>query len=141
MIRKRTFLALLGIGGALASVGVAFRVGDGTTASAVARLIREELHFLDLDEQGVRDFAEAFAEGATSRYRLTLRGFAWLGVDSQRSGRVADVVRTYLLSTDFFNNQMDEGRTVRYVAFYNPYKTPCVNPFSVFANPQEPPLT
>lgn len=137
MIRKRTFLAVLGIGGVFASLAVV-RVGDGSTEAAVARLIRQELDFLDLDEPGLREFALAFTQDASPRYRLTLKGFAWLGIDSNRSGRVADVVRTYLLSTDFFTHRMDEGRTVRYVGFYNPYKMPCLNPFSSFVHPQPP---
>jgi hypothetical protein len=35
----------------------------------------------------------------------------------------------FLLSTDFFQNGAAEGRTLRFVALYDPYVTPCYNPF------------
>ena len=37
----------------------------------------------------------------------------------------------FLMSTDFFVQNMNVNRTVKYVAFYNPYRQPCSNPFSV----------
>jgi hypothetical protein len=40
------------------------------------------------------------------------------------------IVGTYLLSTDFFLNKMDVAKPVNYLAYYNPYKRPCYNPFS-----------
>jgi hypothetical protein len=36
----------------------------------------------------------------------------------------------FLLSSDFFANGADDGRSVRYVALYDPYLTPCANPFA-----------
>lgn len=40
------------------------------------------------------------------------------------------IVGTYLLSTDFFINKMDVNKPVNYIAYYNPYKRACYNPFS-----------
>jgi hypothetical protein len=40
------------------------------------------------------------------------------------------VVTAFLLSSDFFQNGADETRTVRYLAYYDPYKYACGNPFA-----------
>jgi hypothetical protein len=127
---------LLGVGGALASVA-AFNFASTSAERAVVKLIRDELHFLKLDEQGLQQFAALQAQGMSSKYRMATKGFALLGVDSSSSGRVAALVQTYLLSTDFFTHQMDESRTVRFVSLYNPYNTPCAHPFSSNFYPQQ----
>lgn len=41
-----------------------------------------------------------------------------------------EIVGRFLLSTDFFIHNMESGREINYVRFYNPYKMPCSNPFS-----------
>ena len=43
-------------------------------------------------------------------------------------GSAAHGRRTFLLSTDFFQNGMREDRPLQYVTFYFPYKSPCYNP-------------
>ena len=40
------------------------------------------------------------------------------------------IVETFLLSTDFFIHKMDVNRQVNYRALYDPYLSPCCNPFS-----------
>ena len=35
----------------------------------------------------------------------------------------------FLLSTDFFKNNMNVQSNINYLGFYNPYKTVCSNPF------------
>ena len=40
----------------------------------------------------------------------------------------------YLSSTDFFINDADESRPVRFVALYDPYVSPCYNPFRRLQN-------
>ena len=41
----------------------------------------------------------------------------------------AKITSHFLLSTDFFVNNMDESKQITYLNFYNPYKRPCSNPF------------
>ena len=36
----------------------------------------------------------------------------------------------FLASTDFFQTGADESRPLRYVAYFDPYRSPCYNPFS-----------
>lgn len=93
-------------------------------------MIYKELSFLKLDPEGVTKFVSDFSKNKEISYRLTVKGYALLGISSSRSGKVNQLVSSYLLSTDFFANGMDERNTVRYVGLYNPYTRPCTHPFS-----------
>ncbi|GEM_PF-686776 len=79
--------------------------------------IRSYFHFLKLDAEGVRRFVReheaSLAEGLTEP-------------DD-------DVFPIFLLSTDFFRNGADENRPVRFVMYYNPYRSPCYNPLAVLS--------
>jgi hypothetical protein len=48
----------------------------------------------------------------------------------------SQIVGLFLLSTDFFQNKMDPKRPIHYVKIYNPYFTPCSNPFSNLYYPE-----
>ncbi|MFT3746775.1 MAG: hypothetical protein QM768_00590 [Agriterribacter sp.] len=47
------------------------------------------------------------------------------------------IVLTFLMSTDFFTNKMDESRAIKFTSIYDPYKIPCSNPFSNIFYPEE----
>lgn len=118
---------IAGAGGAAAILS--FRLGTSFEAVA-SKLIRQELSFLNLDPDGVTKFVRDFSRTKDTSYRLVVKGYALLGIGSSRSGKVNQLVSSYLLSTDFFTNGMDERSTVRYVGLYNPYTRPCAHPFS-----------
>ena len=42
----------------------------------------------------------------------------------------SQIVGLFLLSTDYFRNKMAPDKPVHYIAIYNPYSSPCSNPFS-----------
>ena len=118
--------------------------GAGTIITAVAsakflttsfedsaeHLIRKELNFLKLDNEGIRAFASDYAAARNRYYKLILKSYSMLGIDSSQSGKVHQLVSTYLLSTDFFMNKMDESQVVKYVGLYDPYLRPCTHPFA-----------
>lgn len=76
--------------------------------------IARHFHYLDLDPAGVETFVEHFEQH-----------HAPIGTFSPQAEWVFE---QYLMSTDFFQNGADESRTVRFVAFYDPYLSPCWNP-------------
>jgi len=78
--------------------------------------LRAHFSYLDLDPEGVRQFIADY-----SRYRQPL---------GRRTRVPPDFYTQYLLSTDFFRNRADESRRVRYVAFSDPYVSPCRNPLA-----------
>ena len=50
-----------------------------------------------------------------------------------RRGETLDAIGSrFLLSTDFFRHGGDESRALRYVAYFDPYRSPCANPLAEF---------
>lgn len=98
--------------------------------NTTAKVIADELHFLKLDPAGIEQFVSDHFKNKDILFRLRLKGYCFLGLVSVESEKVKKIVNLYLLSTDFFANGMDETRTIKYVAYYNPYLRPCMNPFS-----------
>jgi hypothetical protein len=128
-MKRRKFLAIAGIGGLFASL-VSFRFVNTSFEEAAEKLIVKELDFLNLDRSGVRKFVNEYAKSTNSRYRLTMKGYSFMGLNADQSVKVNQLINAYLLSTDFFTNKMDESRVVKYVELYNPYLRPCANPFT-----------
>lgn len=80
----------------------------------LAERIRRHFHYLDLDPDGVNAFV--------GRYE------AQKGEVSFFTPPEPQVFQHYLLSTDFFQHAADESRTVQFIAFFDPYLSPCWNP-------------
>lgn len=133
-MKRRKFLLIAGIGGAVAAI-TGFKFITTSFEDAAIDLIRDELGFLKLDPDGVVKFVKEFSKNKDSHYRLTMRGYSFIGIDSSRSGKIGQMLTAYLLSTDFFMNNMDESKTVKYVGLYDPYMRPCAHPFSHFQYP------
>src|SRR5687768_12908881 len=133
-MKRRKFLTIAGIGATLAAVAS----GKFLTTSfdrSIEILIREELDFMKLDEEGVKRFAKEYSKTKSRNFRFTIRAYNYLGITASRSGKIHQLITQYLLSTDFFINKMDESRLIKYVGFYNPYTRPCVHPFSHLNHP------
>ena len=132
-MRRRNFLKVAGLGTAavaLPTVGAYSTPLEKTTAD----IIMNQFSFLKLDKKGVQQFvADYYQLEGTSRSpiaRLKMKLYDVFKVSSDRSQLVRGITTLYLVSSDFFQNKMDESRIVRYKGIYNPYKTPCANPFS-----------
>jgi hypothetical protein len=78
--------------------------------SEIEKQLRRELPYLKHDDETIRRFAEQWE-------RLTYPAST-------------NLVPAYLLSTDFFLNGEDESRPPIFVAFYDPYVSPCYNPLA-----------
>ena len=117
---------IAGIGGLLAGLGVL----GFTFGSPVEKVILSELNFLNLDQEGVRRFVADYTKSMTSKNKLLLKGYSFIKMAPGKSQKINNLINAYLLSTDFFNNGMDESRTIRYVGLYDPYQRPCAHPFS-----------
>ena len=133
VIRRRTFLRIAGLGAAavgLSTISLYATSFEQTTVD----LITNQFSFLKLDMAGVRQFAADYHASQdankTLYVRTKMRLYDLFKVDSDRSQLVRTITTLYLVSTDFFQNKMDESKIVRYRSLYNPHKTPCANPFS-----------
>ncbi|WP_375418915.1 hypothetical protein [uncultured Hymenobacter sp.] len=132
-MRRRNFLKIAGLGTAAIAVP-AVAATSGSTVKATAGIILHEFRFLKLDQAGVEKFVEDYYQltggGSTLTTKLKTKAYYLFKIDSERSQLVRTITTLYLLSTDFFQNRMDESRKVKYLGWYNPHKTPCANPFS-----------
>jgi hypothetical protein len=80
--------------------------------------IARHFPYLDLDPAGLSAFVAEW-----ERQQGPLR----------RSRALPPQIYTrFLLSSDFFQNGASEQRTVKYVAFYDPYRSVCSNPLARF---------
>jgi hypothetical protein len=128
-MKRRKFLAIAGIGGVVAALA-SFKFITHPFESVAKGIIKGELDYLTLEEAGLEKFVAEYSKLKDRNYKLTMKGYSLFGVNSARSGKVHQLVSAYLLSTDFFQNKMDETRTIKYVGLYDPYTRPCAHPFS-----------
>jgi hypothetical protein len=129
MITRRRFLQLLGwLAAPIAIGGIGWRdkvawAFDRAAARGLALVqspehrLRAHFSYLNLDPVGVEQFFEDY-----QRYRKL----------SRHVPLSSEVCTRYLMSTDFFRHGADESRLVRYVGFYDPDNTPCLNPLAEF---------
>lgn len=139
-MKRRTFIK---VGIALTGVGIISYLMLPDFKSAVKRILETETKNLKLDENTVNQFMSDadkeqfwFKFSRSKKIMITLHvygGFLrtilpyrnkYLLYKSQITGH-------FLLSTDLFLNRMDTSKQVTYLGFYNPYKQPCYNPFSI----------
>jgi hypothetical protein len=98
---------------------------------AAAGIITREFSYLKLDPKGVARFVDDYLKDPMSGYtHKELKASYALQTVASHSTMVANMTRKYLLSSDYFINKMDEHKTVQYLGYYNPYRSPCANPFS-----------
>ena len=136
-MKRRKFLTIAGLGSALVAV---FSLKFFTTSfeDAAAAVIRNELSFLKLDVAGVSQFVRDYSARRDMNYKLAVKGYSLLKISASNSGKIHQLVSNYLLSTDFFQHNMDESRTLQYVGLYDPYKRACAHPFSHLQQPGNP---
>jgi len=79
--------------------------------------IRRHFSNLTIDEDGLRRFVRDFEQHVE---RVT-----WHSVGANRL-----LFSKFLLSSDYYRNGADPKRPVKYVMFYDPYVSPCWNPFA-----------
>jgi hypothetical protein len=128
MKRRKFIWRITGAGGAIAGLGAVFF--STSLKDAVSNKIQSELSFLKLDPDGLDQFVADYTKNISTAKKASLYGYAALALSSKRSLKIRKLINVYLLSTDYFQNNMDDTRVVKYIALYDPRVRPCVNPFS-----------
>lgn len=130
-MNRRKFLTLTGLSAAAIAIPV---VGFSTKSlhSAVSSIIYREYNYLKLNPEGVDLYVQEYLNNNKGghTYHMKIMAFDLFNVEQENSTIVSHIVQNYLLSTDFFLNKMDETKVVHYIGAYDPYNTPCANPFS-----------
>lgn len=147
-ITRRLFLA-----GGIGAVGVA---GAGGVVIARARSFDEVVALIvrhNLDPIPVpAETMGAFTADLTAKHTLlfrgqtmklaryvpdiylsdTLRSMLPDGVHKSMEFVEREIMTKFLLSTDFFSQPMGPEMTISYIAYADPYETPCLNPLADF---------
>jgi len=130
-MNRRKFLTISGVSVAAIAIPI---VGLSTKSlhEAVSGIIYNEYHYLKLDQEGVDLYVKEYLNNNKDglSYQMKVMAFDLFNVEPENSTIVAHIVQNYLLSTDFFLNKMDETKVVHYIGAYDPYHTPCANPFT-----------
>lgn len=136
-MRRRKFLQIAGLGAAAVAVP-SISVYSASLEEATAGIILNQFGYLKINREGLAQFVTDYykANGSTSlTMQLKTKFYYFFNVDPDRSKLVKDLATSYLLSTDFFQNRMDESKEVKYLGWRDPHKAPCANPFSFLYYP------
>lgn len=100
--------------------------------------IKNVLPWLNFDIETINKFTSDYYKYECSTLKCQIRFFLFLILENtpifhnilqaRRKIRRDDIVSKFLLSTDFFQENMNENRTIKYVLYYDPYINPCYNP-------------
>jgi hypothetical protein len=138
-VERRTFITLAGVGAGMCFIPPAlYFVAPGVKKYA-AMTIERELHYLKLAPGSVTSFVDDYflAIGNDTVSALKWKVTYYLGLDYKKSDRIRDLIKYYLLSSDFFINKTDESKVVNYLGAYSPYKSPVPNPYSFVIYPPD----
>lgn len=138
-MKRRKLLKILGgaAGGAVLVPSGLYFASPGIRYFA-EKIIYRHLGYLKLDPGGVSQFVEDYFKGMPDSFINTIRWktYYYLNIKARNSINIFQLTRCYLLASDFFQHKMDTKRTIKYIAPYDPYKSPVPNPFSYIHLPK-----
>lgn len=139
MLERRRFLKFAGIGGALVLLPISIFLAVKSLEDIAVDLITKEFHYLKLDKDGVRKYAQDYLQKDKPGIAAGIkwRSYYVLNFNSNDSDNIKFLVTYYLLSSDFFMNKMDESKTVSYMGINHQYTAPCSSHFSFMSDPEE----
>ena len=131
-MKRRTFITLAGVGAGLCIVPPAlYYIAPGTQEYAL-KVLKKELNYLKIApgsmEKYVVDYFNRLGNDTLST--LKWKTTYYLQLNYEKSDRVRDLIKYFLLSSDFFINKTDESKLVHYVGLYSPYTSAIPNPYS-----------
>ncbi|HMR83903.1 MAG TPA: hypothetical protein PKE30_12265 [Niabella sp.] len=139
-MKRRKLLKILGsvAGGAILVPSGLYLTTPGIKYFA-EKIIYRHLGYLKLDPGGVSQYVEDYFKGMPDSFTNTIRwkSYYYLNIKTKDSINIYQLIRCYLLSSDFFQYKMDTKRTIKYAGLYDPYKSPVANPFSYIYLPDK----
>lgn len=138
-MKRRKFLLITGFAAGGILVPPALYVISPGIKQYAALLIEREFNYLKLEPGSISRYVDDYfaAGGNNMMAALRWKTLYYLSMNWEQSNLIFELVRTFLLSSDFFIHKTDESRTVRYIGLYNPYKSPVPNPFSYLLYPPD----
>lgn len=137
-MKRRTFITMAGIGTGLLILPPTLYVASPSIKKYAAMLIFKELHYLKLDHTGVHQYVADYFQASSNNLitNIKWKSFYHLNVSPDSSNQIFEMIKYFLLSSDFFINKTDEQKTVNYLGLYSPYRSPIPNPYSFLLYPQ-----
>jgi hypothetical protein len=116
-----------------------FKVRNHDSTDFISAVLWKKLSWLQLEEEGVNAFAHDYNfQRLTSWAGMVVPLYEYVDVFelTPLAGEFQEIedkiVLLYLLSTDFFLNDADESKVVKYLGYYDPYSTDFINPLARF---------
>ncbi len=136
-MKRRQFLKLTGLASGMVIIPPGLYYIAPEVKQYAVKLIEQELHYLKLAPGSTSRFVEAYfkATGNDLVAKVKWKTLYYLGYNWEKSDRIRDLIKYFLLSSDFFINKADEHKTVNYLGIYNPYTSPLSNPYSFVLYP------
>jgi hypothetical protein len=136
-MKRRTFITLAGVGAGLCILPPSlYFIAPGTQEYAL-KILKKELYYLKITpgstEKYVADYFKRLGNDTVST--LKWKTTYYLGLNYEKSDRIRDLIKYFLLSTDFFINKTDESKPVSYIGLYSPYTSAVPNPYSFVIYP------
>lgn len=138
-MKRRRFLLLTGLAAGSVVVPASLYLLSPGIKQYAQLLIERELNYLKLEPGSVSRYVEDYfnATGNNLVSRLKWKTMYYLNFNWEKSDQILELIKYYLLSSDFFINKTDERKTVHYLGLYSPYKSPVPNPFSFVLYPED----
>lgn len=130
-MNRRKFLFLTGVATGAVVIPASVYFVSGSVKKYAVLLIEKELDYLKLEPGSVINYVDDYFQNSNDAVsRLKFKTMYYLNINWEKSNHLKELIKYYLLSTDFFINKMDESKEVRYLGQYSPYKSPVPNPFA-----------
>ncbi|WP_316810281.1 hypothetical protein [Pedobacter heparinus] len=138
-MERRKFITLAGVGVGLCLIPASLYVVGSDLKKYAALILKRELHYLKLEPEGFSAYIEDYFKSIKNDTVTTLKWKILYYTKSnwEKSDSVRDLIKYYLLSSDFFINKTDETKVVNYLGMFNSYKSPVPNPYSFVLYPPD----
>lgn len=124
-------MLLAGVGTGSIVIPASIYFFTGTLNRYAVLLILKELNYLKLESGSVEQYVTDYFQNSNNAVmKMKLKSTYYLNISWESSNTLKEIIKYFLLSTDFFINKMDESKTVKYLGLYSPYKSPVPNPFA-----------
>lgn len=136
-MKRRKFITLAGIGTGLLILPPALYTSSPSLRKYAGRLIMDELYYLKIDQKDIERYVDDYfnAAGNNMLTNIKWKSYFYLGLNAEKSNQILELIKYFLLSSDFFIHKTDESLPVAYIGLYNPYKSPIPNPYSFVLYP------
>ncbi|WEK21221.1 MAG: hypothetical protein P0Y49_08710 [Candidatus Pedobacter colombiensis] len=136
-MERRKFIILTGVGVGMSIIPASLYFMESGLKKYVTLILRRELFYLKLESEGVSRYVDDYFKATRNDMVSTLKWkiLYYSNSNWKKSDRIGNLIKYYLLSSDFFINKTDESKLVNYLGLFNSYKSPVPNPYSFVLYP------